>query len=283
MGDRVRSIAEAAALIEDGSHLALGGFAITRCVTALVHELIRRRLRHLTLSQAVAGFDTDLLAGAGCVEALIYAGGSLDRFGPLHNVNRAISSGTVALEECSSLALTLRYHAAGLGLPFMPSRSLLGSDLLQPLVDAGSARLERDPFSGRPTLLLKALRPDWALIHADVADDAGNAIISGPLWTMREAAFAARRVILTAERIVAAGELEPDAVTVPATVVAAVAPAPAGAHPTAVYRHYDYDAPHLRDFVVHSRKGADGVEQYLERYVLGTGDHAGYLRAVGVA
>jgi glutaconate CoA-transferase, subunit A len=264
---KVSSLPAALEAVTDGTHLALTGFAITRSAVAAAAELIRGGRRGLTLTQVVGGLETDLLVGAGCVDRLIYSGGSLDRFGPLHAVNRAISGG-LAAEEYSTLSLTLRLHAGGLGLPFLPTRSLIGSELLDPLIAAGGAAMITDPFSGSPVLAVPALRPDVAIVHADVCDTHGNASVSGPLWSIRETALAAAKVIITAERVVPLGAIDPDRVTIPGTVVTAVAEAPGGGRPTAVYGRYDYDAALLAEHVAASRAGGDTFTAFVaERYL----------------
>src|SRR5438045_7952719 len=122
---KVVSLAEAAALVKDGDHVALSGFACARNATAFSHELIRQGRRDLTLSAAILGMDADLLVGAGRVRRLVYGGGSLDRFGPIQCVNRAYEQGTVVAEYYSSLAVCFRYLARSLVLPFTSIQSML--------------------------------------------------------------------------------------------------------------------------------------------------------------
>lgn len=277
------SIADAASLIHDGDHVALGGFSITRNATALAHELIRRDVRGLTISACILGLEADLLVGAGCVERVIYGGGSLDRFGQLGRVNDAVERGSVAVEYMSSLAVTYRYVAGSLGLPYMPIRSMLGSDLLPPLVAAGVAREERDPFTGVPLVLVRAMTPDVAVVYAQVADAGGSARVLGPRWDNDEAVAAATRVIVLAENIVGTEEIRalPELTLVPSFRVSALVHLPYGAHPTAVYRRYDYDADHLRLYAEATRSQR-AFDEYVARYVRGT-DHTGYLAAVGGA
>ena len=280
---RVTSLAEAVSLVEDGSHVALGGFAITRNSMAVVHEIVRAGRRDLTLSQVIGGMDTDVLVGAGAVAHLTYSGGSLDRFGFLHGLNAAVLARKVVAREYSSLALTLRFHAGAMGMPFASCKSVLGSDLLAPLRESGEVRVMDDPFTGEPAVVLPPLCPDVAFVHADVADERGNAVVSGPTWTIRETAFAARRVVVTAEEIVPTGDLDADHVLVPAAIVNAVVEVPRGAHPTAVLGRYDYDREHLTEYAAMARAGLDGVAAYVEKYVLGVGGHSEYLDLVGRA
>lgn len=266
---KVSPLAEALSAVPDGAHLALTGFAITRNAVAAAAGLVRAGRRGLTLTQVIGGLETDLLVGSGCVDRLIYSGGSLDRFGPLHSVNRAISAG-LAAEEYSTLSLTQRLLAGSLGLPFLPTRSLLGSQLLEQLIPSGGAAMITDPFSGSPALAVPALRPDVAIVHADVCDEEGNASISGPLWSVRETALAAVQIIVTAERVVPVGGIDPDRVTIPGMAVTSIAEAPGGARPTAVYGAYDYDAPLLAGHVAASRAGGEAFAAFAaHRYLAG--------------
>jgi acyl CoA:acetate/3-ketoacid CoA transferase alpha subunit len=286
VADKVKSIAEVTRGIPDGAHIALGGFAIARNVIAAVHELIRQGKRNLTISQGVAGLDTDLLVGAGAVSRLIIGGGSLDRFGLLYCVNRAREGKTLRAEDYTSLSLCFRYLAGALGLSFIPIKSLLSSEVLA-LLEAGSAAADikhmRCPFTGEEYLLLRALTPDVSFVHVQIADREGNARIDGPRWENEEQAKAARRIVLIAEEIVSTEEIQrqPERTIIPGHRVEAVVHQPLGAHPTAVYGRYDYDAEHLRLYVEHSRKG--GIEQYLQTYVHGTKSHHDYLEKCGGA
>src|SRR5512139_3286515 len=109
MTSKLCSMIEAVSSIPDGSHIALGGFAITRCVIAFVHEMIRQKKRNLTVSQCIIGMESDLLIGTGCVSRLIYGGGSLDHFGLCEATNRAIARKTLQIEEYSSLGICYKY------------------------------------------------------------------------------------------------------------------------------------------------------------------------------
>lgn len=280
---KVVPLAEAAALVRDGDDVALCGFATARNAVAFAHELIRQRRRELTLSGAVFGFESDLLVGAGCARRIIYGGGSLDRYGPLLRVSDAIERRRIAVEYGSSLSVVFRYLAGALGLPSMPIKSLLGSDLLRGLErDAPDVvRLVDDPFTGERLVLLKALVPDVAVVHVQRADDEGNAQILGPRWDNLEATRAAETTIVLAEEIVTSETIraQPELTVVPGFRVSAVVRARYGAHPTSVYRHYDYDADHLRLYVERSRTQT-AFDEYLREYVLDR-DLAGYLERVG--
>jgi len=285
MTDKVITAAAAARSIPDGAHLALGGFAIARNVNAVVHELIRQGRRDLTLSQCVMGMDTDLLVGAGLVRRLIVGGGSLDRFGRVNCVNRARESGAIEAVDTTSLSVSFAYLAGALGISFIPIKSLFGSEVLERLESgsgADSIRRMDCPFTGEPYLLLRALQPDVALLHVQAADREGNCRIDGPHWQNEEQAKAATRIIVIAEQLVDTQSFRdnPERTLIPAHRVEAVVHQPFGAHPTAVYGCYDYDAEHLVEYVGYTRREG-GVEDYLERYILGSSDHEDYLQKCG--
>jgi glutaconate CoA-transferase, subunit A len=278
------SLAEAAASVPDGCTLALGGFVVARAAAAFARELVRQRRRGLTVTQAIVGFDTDLLAAGGCIDRLIYGGGSLDHFGLVIAINRAIEQGRIVPEAYSTLTVSLRYLAGALGIPYMPTTSLLGSDVLSRLQEIApdNVRVTADPFDGQPLLLLRALQPDVLAVHVQQADDEGNARIYGPYWDNDEAVKAAKRVIVLAEEIVAGDYLrqQPELTRIAGLRVDQVVHVPYGAHPTSLYHCYDYDADHLREYVAAARDPA-ALDRYLDRYIYGVDDHFGYLERVG--
>ena len=285
MTNKLVSMAEAASSIPNGSHIALGGFAITRCVIAFVHEMIRQNKKNLIVSQCIIGMETDLLVGTGCVSHLIYGGGSLDHFGLCEANNRAIGRKTISIEEYSSLAICFKYLAGALGLPFLPINSVMGSDMHKNLARDPGKKLVAEatcPFTGENLLYLRALNPDVAIIHVNKADEEGNAVILGPKWDNPEAAKASKRVILIAEEIVPSHEMVKvaDSVFVPAFRVDKVVHAPWGAYPSAVYHVYDYDAKHI-EYYAEQNKDETKFKKYVDDYILGVKDHWEYLEKWG--
>jgi glutaconate CoA-transferase, subunit A len=283
--DKVKSVSEVVATIPDGSHIALGGFAVARNVIAVAHELIRQQKKNLTLSQCVVGMDTDLLVGAGLVSRLIIGGGSLDRFGPVPCINRARETGAVESHDYSSLSICFRYLAGALGISFLPIKSLIASEVLDRLEHgpaAGDIRRMKCPFTGEDYVLLKALVPDVSLVHVQVADREGNCQIDGPRWENEEQAKAARRIIVVTEELVPTEHIQrsPERTVIQGHRVEAVIHQPFGAHPTAVFGCYDYDGEHLKLYVDHVRQ-PERVADYLNTFVFGTRDHWGYLEKVG--
>jgi glutaconate CoA-transferase, subunit A len=282
--NKVTSLAEAVQSIPSGSHVSLCGFAITRCAMAFAREVIRQGLRGLTLSQCVGAMDADLLVGAGAVERIIYGGGSLDRFGRLANVNRGIENGTLCAEEYSSLSIAFRYLAGSIGLPFIPIRSLRGSDLLSQIQERSPQDVANvtDPFTGENWLALKPLQPDVAVVQVHVSDEEGNAWIFGPKWDNLEQARAAHRTIVLAERVVSGEEIRkhPEQTVIPGLLVSHVVELPFGAHPTSVYREYDYDATEIKRYV-EATKTPQAFQAYLDATVFCLRDHADYLAKLG--
>lgn len=267
-------------LVDDSDIIALGGFVITRSVVAAVHELIRQRKMNLTVCQSLSGFDTDLLVGAGNVKRLITGGGSLDAFGRLNRVNELSVTGKLEVEENSNLGMVTRFLAGSLGLPFLPTRSLLGSSILEDLNRTNAAVEMKSPFTGEPVVLLRALTVKTAIIHAQRADEDGNAQILGPSWDTQTMVGSAERVILTAEEIVDKSEFKkaPERTLIPSFKVASVSLVPFGSYPTSCYQYYDYDGEHLREYSAVSAN-SDKFDRYLRDNVLAHDDFEGYLNA----
>lgn len=287
MTGKIRTISEVVQTVPDGAHVALGGFAIARSTVAVVHELIRQQKRDLTVSQGVAGLDTDLLVGAGAVGRLIIGGGSLDRFGPVHCINRARESGSLISEDWSSLSICFRYLAGALGLSFIPIKSLIASEILERLehgAGAGEVHRMTCPFTSETYIAMKALVPDICFVHVQIADAEGNCRIMGPRWDNEEQAKAANRLVVVAEEIVPTDEIrrEPERTILPGHRVEAVIHQPFGAYPASVFGCYDYDAAHLKFYVEHSRDPRR-IGEYIENYILATPDHWAYLdKAAGL-
>jgi acyl CoA:acetate/3-ketoacid CoA transferase alpha subunit len=285
MANKVKTVAEVVQTIPDGSHIALGGFAINRGCIAVAHELIRQQKKNLTLSQGVVGLDTDLLVGAGLVTRLIMGGGSLDRFGPVHCVNRARETRSLDAHDYSSLTICFKYLAGALGVSFIPVKSLIASEVLDRL-EAGTAAKDvqrmKCPFTGEQYLLLRALNPDVSFVHVQIADDQGNSQIHGARWENEEQAKAGKRVVVITEELVSTEYIQrfPQQTIIPGHRVEAVIHQPFGAHPTAVYQCYDFDADHLKAYVSLAKR-AETFPEYVNKYILGSKDHWEYLEKVG--
>lgn len=281
---KLATLAEAVASIPSGVHVALSGFATARCVMAFAHEVIRQEIKALTVSQCVAGMDADILVGAGAADRIVYGGGSRGRTGQHYCLRRGIENGTLITEEFSSLSMTFRYLAGSLGLPFIPIRSLQGSDILKRLQESEPSPVStlNDPFTGEEWLVLKPLIPDVAVVQVQVADEDGNAWILGPRWDNEEQVKASKRTIVITERLVSTEAIrrEPERTVIPGFRVSHVVHLPFSAHPTSVYSVYDFDADHIKQYADTS-KTPEGFQEYLDKYVYGVKDHWGYLELIG--
>ncbi len=251
--------------IPDGAALALAP-DYSGCALAVVRALIRRGARDLDLiGVPQLGFQADLLIGAGCVRSVEAAAVTLGEHGAAPRFVAAVKEGSIALRDSTCPAIHSGLQAAEKGLPFLPLRGVLGSDLVARRADW---RVIDDPYGHGPILLVPAIRPDVALFHAASADPAGNVWI-GVRRELMLMAHAARATLVTVEEV--AGDLMADdrvaAGTIPALYVSAIARAPRGAWPVGLRRTYPPDHEHLRRYA-ELAASADGFARYLDRYVL---------------
>jgi glutaconate CoA-transferase subunit A len=276
--DKVVDLTEAAGLVADGDVVALGGALSYREPMALVRELIRLGRRDLHLVGSAHGIDVDLLVGAGAVRVVeeSYVGYEQD-FGLAPAYRRAAEAGTLEVRESCCYTILQQLRAAEYGIPFMPVRGILGTDIRRLHPEYAEIRC---PFTDQRLVAVPALAPDVALIHGLMADRRGNVHLLRPLVLDERFTFAARKVVVTVERVASEPEVAEAGVVLPYFAVTAVVEAPFGAHPTSCYPHYTYDRAHLGEWV---KAAADdhSVGQYLRRYVLAPGSEAAYRDMVG--
>ena len=276
--DKVVDLTEAAGLVADGDVVALGGALSYREPMALVRELIRQGRRDLHLVGSAHGIDVDLLVGAGAVRVVeeSYVGYEQD-FGLAPAYRRAAEAGTLEVRESCCYTILQQLRAAEYGIPFMPVRGILGTDIRRLHPEYAEIRC---PFTDQRLVAVPALAPDVALIHGLMADRRGNVHLLRPLVLDERFTFAARKVVVTVERVASESEVAEAGVVLPYFAVTAVVEAPFGAHPTSCYPHYTYDRAHLGEWV---KAAADdhSVGQYLRRYVLAPGSEAAYRDMVG--
>lgn len=276
------SLSKAIASIDHGSTVFLGGFIINSNPWALSLEMVRQELRDLT-TIGYAMMSIDVLVGAGCVDTMIGSVNSFEpKFGQPPNVIRALADDELEIEAESGNVSASRLMAGANGIPFVPTRSLVGSDMLPDLEDAGVVTMCEDPFSGDQVTLVKAMNPDYAIIHATRADPDGNVQFNAPSAFMEEAVYAADAVIASVEEIVTQETIRrtPEATLVPSHKVEHLVEAPLGAFPTSLYKYYDHDEDHIETYTELSQT-EDGYEEYLDTFVRGR-DHVDFLDAVGV-
>ena len=279
--DKRVSLDELVGHIRDGDMVAVGGGLSARVPMAGVRAVIRAGIKGLGVVGSAHGIDIDLLCGADCVakSAESYVGFEQD-FGMAPNYRRACENGSVEVADSCCYTVVQQLRAAAYGLPFMPVRSVRGSSFegLHPEYRAMTC-----PFTGEAMLLVPALAPDVALVHAQYADIHGNLRIERPPVADLLAVRAARKVIATVERIVTNAELQAlGGPNVAYLYVAAIAHVPYGAHPTACYPFYAYDRPHTAAYYAAASAGAEAFKRdYLDRFVYACRDHEAYLDAIG--
>ena len=279
--DKTMSAREAVAkFVSDGDFIASGGFGHVRVSMAIIYEIIRQKKRNLIMAGKTAVHDLDILVGTGCVdrvEAAYSFGHELRGLSPASR--RMVQSGEcTVVAETSNAGYQWRWLAAMMGVPFIPSRNLLGTDTGK----YSSCKVVKDPFSGKPITLIPAAYPDVAFSHVHRCDSYGNAQIDGILVEDFELSRCARRLILTAEEIVDNEFIrrEPWRTAIPFFVVDAVVDVPYGSHPCEMPGMYYYDEEHIAEWLALSRT-PEGVDDYVHKYVFGVDDFDDYLALCG--
>jgi len=261
--------AEAVArFVTPGAVVGMGGQNINRCPMALVHEVARQGLGDLAVVGCNLSVPLDILVACGLVARTEHGSGNLERYGTLFAWRRAAEAGSIEVRDHSHLAMATRFAAGAIGVPFMPTRSLLGTDVLRGLIDLDIARLME--FDGQPIVLMRALTPDVSLIHVHQADPLGNAVIEGVTSHEVDMVRASRATIISAEEIVPPGSLgeRPERVTISEAYVSAVVHQPYGAYPTSVYRRYDFAEDEIKAYQAVARAGGAEFDHWIRRYVL---------------
>lgn len=274
------SLREAIAqFVPDGSTVVLGAGLETCIPFAAGHELIRQRRRQLTLVGPISDVLFDQLIGAGCVRAVRAAWVGNVITGSGYNFRRAVEAGRIQVEDHSNLTLALALHAGAMGVPYLPTRTALGSDLFS---TNPSLTTVRCPFTDETLTAVAAIVPDVAILHVQRADAEGQAHLWGNFGVAREAALASRRVILCAEEIVAAEVIErdPNRVILPGFRVSAVVHVPWGAHPSPVPGHYNRDHEMFLSYQRESQT-PEAFAAWQARWVDGVRDREEYLALLG--
>jgi glutaconate CoA-transferase subunit A len=279
--EKLTTLEDAARRVRDGDHLAIGGCLFSRTPLALLREILRQGRRGLTLSRNLMCYEGEWFMAAGAVDTVITSWFGIGLPWGLSRIMREqVESGRIRFEEWSHLALGLRYRAAAMGVPFLPTLTMLGADLMK-LADA---RTMTCPFTGETLCLVPALFPDVALLHVHRADPHGNCQIDGYPHMDADIARAATTVLVTAEEIVPEEEIRrhPDRTAIPGFVVDAVVEVPYGAFPHECYGLYEADVGHFDGYVAEiNAKGTGAVREYLARYVYGPRTQREYLALFG--
>jgi glutaconate CoA-transferase subunit A len=264
--------------VHDGDLLYAAGF--THLIPfAAGHEIIRQKRRDLVLARATPDLVYDQMVAAGCARKVIFSYMGNPGVGSLRVVRAELEAGRLEWEEYSHFGMISRLQAGATGLPFMPMNPTAAGDLEHA---NSNYRTVTDPYSGKDVVVVPALQPDVAIVHVQRADAQGNAHIWGIIGEQKEAAFAAKRVILTAEEIVDDEVIrsDPNRTLIPAFIVDAVCHVPYCAHPSYTQGYYDRDNEFYLEWdkVSSSR---ESVQAYLDEWVFGVPDRAAYWDKLG--
>ncbi len=274
MAKKLTTLSEAIArYVQDGDIVYAAGF--THLIPfAAGHEIIRQRRKDLVLARATPDLIYDQMVAAGCARKVLFSYMGNPGVGSLRFVRAEVEAGNLEWEEYSHFGMISRLQAGATGLPFMPMNPTAAGDLekVNP-----QHRMVTDPYSGQEVVVVPPLNPDVAIVHVQRADDEGNAHIWGIIGEQKEAAFAADKVILTAEEIVPADLIrsDPNRTLIPGFIVDAVCHVPYCAHPSYTQGYYDRDNAFYLEWDVISRS-REQVQNYLDMWVFGVKDRSEY-------
>lgn len=281
--EKVVSLEEAASFVKDGDSVGIGGSTMSRTPMGMIWQLIRAGRKDLTCSRCIISSDGDLLYGSGVSKHIMTSWFSQGILWGVSKVLRHYTETNKAVyEEWSHMAMGMRFRAGAMGVPFLPIRSMLGSDVLQQRPEAKTMTC---PFTGETLLLVPALNPDVALIHVQRCDAYGNAQIDGLQFMDIDLAMAANRVILTTERIVSNDQIRraPDQTKIPFFAVDAVVELPFGSAPHECYGVYEPMMRHMDYYVdLVNKDPVAGMREYLDRYVYGPKSWVDFLNMIGM-
>lgn len=264
--------------LKDGHYIGIELYGTVRAPMSLVREIIRQGFNNLNCAgQGV--YESDLLAAANVIKKLDWTYIGFEVYGLSNSVRRAVEGGYVEkVVEWSNAALTWRFKAAAMGIPFIPTRVMLGTDTYK----YSAAKTVECPFTGEKICLLPALILDVGFIHVHRADKYGNCQIDGISGFAAEMARASKRLIISAEEIVDTNVIrsQPDRTIIPYYYVDAVVKAPFGSHPGEMSGLYERDEEHIKNYANDS-KDKLLVKDYLNKWIYGVEDHKEYLDLVG--
>jgi glutaconate CoA-transferase subunit A len=264
--------------IKDGDYIGTELYGTVRCPMSLVNEIVRQGIKDLRVAgQGV--LELDMLLAASLVKELDLTYIGLEVYGVSNVLRREVESGRVKnCVEWSNAGITWRFKATAIGVPFIPVRSMLGTDTLK----YSAAKVVECPFTGDPICLVPALILDVGLIHVHRADKYGNAQIEGISGFSAELARSSKRLLISAEEIVDNEVIrqQPDRTIIPYYLVDAVIEAPYGSHPGEMCYIYRRDETQIREWVEASKE-VQSTESYLEKYIYSVKDHQEYLELIG--
>src|SRR5689334_10532395 len=269
--------------VQDGMTIAMGCALESLIPFAASHEIIRQKKKDLTLVAPISDMQFDQMIGAGCVKKIIASWVGNVAAGLGHNYRRAAEAGIpqpVAIEEHSNFTIGLSLQAAAMGVPFLPTRTIQGSDF------AAGEQFKRVhcPFTGEELIAVRPIRPDVTILHVQRADAEGNAHVWGNFGVMREAALAAQKVVITCEEIADHDVIlsDPNRTLIPGFIVSSVVAQPFGAYPSPTQGYSRRDDDFYFEYHQASRT-REGFERWLRDWVLDLADHEAFLDRLGNA
>jgi glutaconate CoA-transferase subunit A len=268
-----------AAHVPDSASVALGCQMEQMIPFAAGHEIMRQRKRDLTLIGPISDILFDQMIGAGCVKRIIAAWIGNVMMGSAYNFRREVEGGRVGVTNLTNFAVALALQAGAMGVPFLPTRTALGSDIARD--NPFFAEID-SPFDKGKLHAVRALTPDVTIVHVQRADEHGNAHCWGNFGVMIEAVRAAKKVIVVAEEIVSPEVIasDPNRTVIPGFLVSAVVEERFGAHPSPVQGYYKRDDAFFRQYHEQSRT-QDDFGQWAERWVHGVEDRREYMNQLG--
>ena len=275
MKDKVTTVREAVGRIHPGDVVAIGGVGRNRVPMGLIREIVRQRIGELHLIGREVGMDFDLLIGAGLVRHVSAAYVGLEEMGLAFNFRRAAEVGQLKVSEHACRTVMLQIRAGAMGMPHLPVKGMLGSDLMR--VNSEDLREFTCPFTGERLVAVRAVVPDVAILHAQRADRYGNVQLRGARFEDVMMAQAARTTIVSVEEIVSDDAIKQDAerTSIPHLFVDAVVHLPRGAHPASCQMFYGSDRAHVMAYAEASRT-PESFQTYLKKYVYELADEAEY-------
>jgi glutaconate CoA-transferase subunit A len=281
--EKVMTLEEAVQLVQDGDRVGIGGSTLSRTPMAMIWALIRAGRKSLSCARSISSSEGELLLASGACDHILTSWFSQGIVWGVSKVMRNYTeTGKARFEEWSHMAVGLRFRAGAMGVPFLPMRSMLGSDVIRRLPDVQEMAC---PFTGEKLVLVPALNPDVALIHVQRCDPYGNAQMDGLSFMDLDLAMAANRVILTTERIVSNEQIRraPDQTKIPFFAVEAVVEVPFGCAPHECYGTYEPFFEHLDQYAALIRKDPEGgMREYLARHVYEPKSWTDYLDLLGL-
>jgi glutaconate CoA-transferase, subunit A len=267
-------------LVPDGSSVAMGLQLEQMIPFAAGHEMIRQKKREMTLIGPISDILFDQLIGAGCVKQVVAAWVGNVMMGSAYNFRRAVEQAGMKVFNLTNFTLALALDAGAMGVPFLPTRTALGSD-----VPKGNHFFYQifSPFEGKePLWAVRALNPDVTIVHVQRADPEGNAHCWGNLGVIVEGVRAARRVLVVAEEVVEPEIIasDPNRTLLPGFLVDAVVESPFGAHPSPVQGYYNRDDAFFRQYHEQTKTPADS-DAWLRRWVYDVADRRAYSNQLG--